>query len=305
MINNVNANLTGHLLLANNKQSEKGKNITNTRNSNNTSKNAAKNDQFQISPLAKRFFEGNALQMHVIQSDVPNNPYDAGYIVSTYEPTKEEIAEREKLKAESMAAMAVKEPVSVAFSHRINIGTEENPMWATIRPDKIFISTGDNPNNLTHSVLDFLKGMSGIDDVTSQMLQYTQMLVQGMNSKDKVPTGTLQQVFYEFMQHITHAFGMVYTEVGTDKSVAEDAFRNMVKSMFEGMARAEHTAWNDTELMEQVQKQAQTWADTFLNTFLNDREKFGTETAFLHAWNQIAYMDMTMPWLKPEQSEKE
>jgi hypothetical protein len=219
--------------------------------------------------------------------------------------TEEDVVRRAQLLEESRLAND-KPSGPVSISHTINLGTEENPIWATIRPNQIFIAKGNDPNSKTHILLDLSKGMDGIGEDTLQMLKYTQMLVQGMNSGagngNPNATGSPIQVLNALLFNITMAFGETSGQSGINNAVLESAFRNMALSLFDDAISAIHAGTDNDYDLAQARADVRILGETYLNVFFQHHAAKGTETAFHEAWN-YTYFEVGMGVLGGTQAE--
>jgi hypothetical protein len=225
--------------------------------------------------------------------DYLNNLTDSGYVERAYLVAKEHNANT-----------VSSEPVPPGFSHKINLGTEGNPKWATIRPDQIIISVGSDPQNMTHTLLDFSNGMDGIDERTMQMLKYTQMLVQGMingtGNGNPNATGNPRQILNAKLFNISMAFGEISSQSSINIAALQNAFRDLALSLFEDAAHAVHSDIDDDYELAQVLSEARSLGETFVDRFfigirsftlqnLKDTNMTLSELSFHESWNFMYY----------------
>ncbi|MCL2564639.1 MAG: hypothetical protein FWE24_02360 [Defluviitaleaceae bacterium] len=220
-------------------------------------------------------------------------------------PTKEQVAERARLIAEHETAMANREPVMPQFSHTINLGTAENPKWATIRPNQIIITTENGHHfDRNHTILDLDEGMEGISASTLQKLRYMQMLVQGKNNGtgngNPNINGRPLQNLNALVFNISIAFGEIASQSGTNNAALQNAFRDMVLSLFDDAVMTIHGQTEDAEELEQLRQESRDLGQAFLNRFftkmrtltpqnLSDTGMTRSELAFHEAINFIYF----------------
>lgn len=191
-----------------------------------------------------------------------------------HNPTEYENPEVNGLIANHKANMKNQTPQTRQFSHSINLGTDENHKRATIEPDQIFITKGNDLKNMTHTLLDISQGMDGINSNTMEMLKYTQLLVQGMNNGtgngNPNVTGRPHEVLNALVFNISMTFGEISVQSGTNNSALKNAFRNMVLSLFDDASMSLHGQTEDSDILAGLRTGAKHMGNTFVNRFFSE-----------------------------------
>jgi len=166
--------------------------------------------------------------------------------------------------------------IRTLVSMRINVGTEDEPIWAAIRGENIFIKKGWDDSigedmrvaNWSSPWTNLLEDTEGLDeDIISRLLQYQEFL-RAVNGNTDEPVS-----FYLF-DNLRDA-----TSFFNDNNIAENenSFRRFVSWLFTARASSPQ----DIGLANQS-------AENFLNIFFTQlRENMDSEQAFLMAWSGI------------------
>jgi hypothetical protein len=142
----------------------------------------------------------------------------------------------------------------------VNVGTEDEPIWAAFRVGQVFIRFGDDDAAASWMKLEEIEEM---DESTLVRLQQYKLLLGAVNSN---ATGSY---LFDNLRNAAEFFLENYEEVG------EKSFRDFAHRLFEmrTFSRSENGV-------------AQEMAESFLEAFFSQRQ-LGSDNPFTAAWNSI------------------